>query len=78
MIANNAGKNLLLAKADAYTSATYKVCNYFVKIPFINKSILVLIKLTFVKTVVFSKAHIKWKKANEVMNNFFCYVPILY
>ena len=52
MIANNARKNLLLAKADGYTSATHKVCNYFVKIPFINKSILVLRKLTFVKTVV--------------------------
>ena len=78
MIANNARKNLLLTKADGYTSATHKVCNYFVKIPFINKSILVLIKLTFVKTVVFSKAHIKWKKANEVINNFFCNVPIIY
>ena len=52
MIANNAGKNLLLAKADGYTAATHKVCNYFVKIPFINKFILVLSKLTFVKIVV--------------------------
>ena len=77
MIANNARKNLLV-KADGYTSATHKVCNYFVKILYINKSILVLSKLTFVKTVVFSKAHIKWKKANEVNDNFFCYVPILY
>ena len=52
MIANNARKNLLLAKADGYISATHKVCNYFVKIPFINKFILVLRKLTFVKTAV--------------------------
>ena len=57
MIANNARKNLLLDKADGYTSATHKVCNYFVKIPFINKSILVLIKLTFVKTVVLQGPH---------------------
>ena len=57
MIANNARKNLLLAKADGYTSATHKVCNYFVKIPFINKSILVLIKLTFVKIVVLQGPH---------------------
>ena len=57
MIANNARKNLLLAKADGYISATHKVCNYFVKIPYINKSSLVLSKLTFVKTVVLQGPH---------------------